>query len=136
MCLWPYWRSALIIVQPETVVRWHRQGFRLYWRWKSRVRKPGRPAISAEVVALIRRMCRENPTDYYHHARTHLSLDRNSPIPRRRNRARRVISSRYRWLVDFIIATGDKLPDHILTSCGVLCHVASALHVTSKSRDS
>ena len=82
MRLWPYWRSALIIVQPETVVRWNRQGFRLYWRWRSRARKPGRPAISAEVVALIRRMCRENPIDYYHHARTHLSLDRNSPIPR------------------------------------------------------
>ena len=34
--LWPGWRSALILVQPETVLRWHRQGFRLYWRWKSR----------------------------------------------------------------------------------------------------
>ena len=60
--LWPDWRSALLIVKPETVVRWHRQGFRLYWRWKSKTGKPGRPAIAAEVVALIRRMCRENPT--------------------------------------------------------------------------
>ena len=34
--LWSGWRSALVIVQPDTVVRWHRQGFRLYWRWKSR----------------------------------------------------------------------------------------------------
>ena len=33
--LWPNWRSALAIVQPETVVKWHRMGFRLYWRWKS-----------------------------------------------------------------------------------------------------
>ena len=34
--LWPDWRSALLIVKPETVIRWHRRGFRLYWRWKSR----------------------------------------------------------------------------------------------------
>ena len=34
--IWPRWRSALLIVQPETVVKWHRQGFKLYWRWKSR----------------------------------------------------------------------------------------------------
>ena len=38
--LWPGWRSALILVQPETVLRWHRQGFRLYWRWKSRPKRP------------------------------------------------------------------------------------------------
>ncbi len=39
---WTGCRSALLIVQPETVVRWHRQGFRLYWRWKLRNRHPGR----------------------------------------------------------------------------------------------
>ena len=39
--LWGNWRSALAIVQPETVVRWHRKGFKLYWRWKSRRGKPG-----------------------------------------------------------------------------------------------
>ncbi len=60
--LWPDWRSALLIVKPDTVVRWHRQGFRLYWRWKSKAEKPGRPPIAPEVVALIRRMCRENST--------------------------------------------------------------------------
>ena len=53
------WRGALHIVQPETVVRWHRQGFRYYWRWKSRGR--GRPKIGPENRALIRRMCRSNP---------------------------------------------------------------------------
>ena len=62
MRLWPDWRSALMIVQPETVIRWHRQGFRLYWRWKSRSRKPGRPAIEQEVRTLIWLMSRENPT--------------------------------------------------------------------------
>src|SRR6266852_4003017 len=41
---WPGWRSALLIVKPETVIAWHRKGFRLYWTWKSRVPN-GRPLI-------------------------------------------------------------------------------------------
>ncbi len=57
--LWTGWRSLLVIVQPDTVVRWHRQGFRLYWRWKSRA-KSGRPKVEVEIRKLIRRMCREN----------------------------------------------------------------------------
>ena len=56
------WRSILVIVKPETVVRWHLRGFKLYWRWKSQTRNPGRPKIDAEVRELIRRMSRENPT--------------------------------------------------------------------------
>jgi len=59
--LWPGWRSALTLVQPETVLRWHRQGFRLYWRWKSR-KKHGRPGVAREVRDLIRRLSRENQT--------------------------------------------------------------------------
>jgi hypothetical protein len=59
--LWTGWRSALLIVQPDTVVHWHRQGFRLYWRWKSR-KKQGRPKVDRAIRDLIRRMCRENPT--------------------------------------------------------------------------
>src|SRR6185436_10735583 len=58
--LWTNWRSALIIVKPETVVGWHRQGFRLYWTWKSRHRV-GRPLISPEVKQLIRMMSDANP---------------------------------------------------------------------------
>ncbi len=50
-----------MIVKPETVIAWQREGFRLYWRWKSR-KKPGRPKVEAEIRALIRRMARENPT--------------------------------------------------------------------------
>jgi transposase InsO family protein len=60
--LWPNWRSALAIVQPETVIKWHRKGFKLYWQWKSRAGKPGRPRIEREIRDLIRRMSRENPT--------------------------------------------------------------------------
>lgn len=65
MCLshvWPNWRSALAIVQPETVIKWHRMGFKLYWRWKSRPGKPGCPLITREIRELIRRMSRDNPT--------------------------------------------------------------------------
>jgi transposase InsO family protein len=57
---WAGWKDALAIVTPATVVGWHRQGFCLYWRWKSRGR-PGRPRIGPEVRRLIRRMSRENP---------------------------------------------------------------------------
>jgi hypothetical protein len=60
--IWRDWRSALAIVKPETVVAWHRSGFRLFWTWKVRRGQPGRPAISREVRDLIRRMCRENPS--------------------------------------------------------------------------
>ena len=56
---WFAWRQALAIVQPETFTRWHQQGFRLFWRWKSR---PGRPPIPPDLQALIRRMARENPS--------------------------------------------------------------------------
>lgn len=59
--LWSDWQSSLMIVKPETVIRWHRQGFRLYWRWKSR-KKPGRPEIDAEICSLIQQMSRENAT--------------------------------------------------------------------------
>jgi transposase InsO family protein len=60
--LWTGWRSVLVIVHPDTVARWHRDGFRLYWRWKSNAGKVGRPRIEAELRKLIRRMCCENPS--------------------------------------------------------------------------
>jgi len=59
---WSNWRSVLVIVQPDTVVRCHQQGFKLYWRWKSQGGKVGRPTIDAEIRKLIRRMSRENPS--------------------------------------------------------------------------
>jgi putative transposase len=60
--LWAGWRGSLLIVQPATVLAWHRQGFQLYWRWKSRGRLVGRPPLDLELRTLIRRMARENPT--------------------------------------------------------------------------
>jgi putative transposase len=56
---WFDWRHALVIVQPATLIRWHRQGFRLFWRWKF---TPGRPPIPPDLQVLIRRIARENPS--------------------------------------------------------------------------
>ena len=58
--LWPQWRAALIIVKPETVIAWHRKGFRLFWSWKCRHGKSGRPGISRDVCELIRTMSKNN----------------------------------------------------------------------------
>jgi putative transposase len=60
--LWSRWADVLVVVQPDTVVRWHRLGFRLLWRWRSRPGRPGRPRIDSELRDLIRQMARENPT--------------------------------------------------------------------------
>lgn len=59
--VWKDWRAALDIVQPATVIAWHRKGFRLFWSWKVRHGKTGRPAVAREVRDLIRRLSRENP---------------------------------------------------------------------------
>lgn len=56
---WPPWRSVLVVVQPDTVVGWHRAGFRLYWAWLSRRRTGGRPRLPGDVRALVRRMATE-----------------------------------------------------------------------------
>jgi hypothetical protein len=58
--LFPCLLDASIIFKPETLLRWHRTGFRLFWRWKSR-RRVGRPAVSADIRSLVRRISRENP---------------------------------------------------------------------------
>ena len=59
--LWPPCLNALILVKPATVIQWHHQGFRLYWRWRSRPRGPGQPALAREVRDLIRQMSQANP---------------------------------------------------------------------------
>jgi len=54
------WRSAILLVQPQTVLRWHRHGFRLFWRWKSRHPRAVAPRVAAETVELIQGMARNN----------------------------------------------------------------------------
>ena len=58
--IWTGWRTAVVIVKPETVIAWHRRGFRLWWAWKSR-RRVGRPTVPADVRLLIRTMAQANP---------------------------------------------------------------------------
>ena len=59
--IWSRWASALIIVKPETVINWHRAGFKTYWRWKSKTKRRGRPKITREIRELVYRMGQENP---------------------------------------------------------------------------
>jgi putative transposase len=57
--LWPDWKSALLVVKPETVIDWHRTAFRFYWAKRSK--SHGRPAISQATIALIKRIHQDNP---------------------------------------------------------------------------
>src|SRR6516225_5973142 len=59
-CFWPRWSAVLLIVKPETVIGWHRAGFRLFWRWRSRARG-GRPRITQELRDLICALGRRKP---------------------------------------------------------------------------
>ena len=59
--IWPNWRKALLLVRPQTVLCWHRQGFRLFWTSLSRRQRAGRPGVSSEVRHLIRRIAEANP---------------------------------------------------------------------------
>jgi putative transposase len=72
--LWTDWRASLVIVQPATVLAWHRRGVQLYWRWTSRASSVGRPRLDPELRQLIRRMARENPTWGRRRIRAELAL--------------------------------------------------------------
>jgi len=58
--IWRGWKDALIVVKPATVIRWHRKGFRLFWKFKSKI--PGRPRINPEIRKLVKKMALANPT--------------------------------------------------------------------------
>jgi hypothetical protein len=59
--VWTGWRRTVQIVQPATVVRWHRRVFALHWRWRSRCRRVGRPDVPLDIRRLIQQMSRANP---------------------------------------------------------------------------
>ena len=59
--IWESWKESLIIVKPDTVTRWHRKGFALYWNWLSRKNRIGRPGTEREIRELIRKMANANP---------------------------------------------------------------------------
>ena len=82
---WPDWANALFVVQADTVVSWHRLGFRWFWRLRCRSRQIGRPKVSQEIRQLIRRMKSENPS--WGAPRIHASCfnsDSRFPSPRSR----------------------------------------------------
>jgi len=100
--IWPGWVNALILVQPDTVVDWQRQGFKLFWRWVSRAKKVGRPRIAREVQELIRRMARENgwgaPRIHGELLKLGLELDERT-VSRYLPRGRTSPDKLQRWLV-------------------------------------
>jgi len=59
--IWTGWRSALLVVKPETVIGWHRKGFKLFWRKLSRQNAVGRPSVSSELIARIKQRAQANP---------------------------------------------------------------------------
>jgi hypothetical protein len=82
--LWPELSKSVVIVQPETIVRWHRMGFRAWWRWKS-CNLGGRPKIDRELRDLIHQMCKENPlwgVQRIHSELLKLGSASTSPSPR------------------------------------------------------
>jgi len=101
--IWSNLRSALLIVQPETDIRWHRQGFKIFWRWKSRAKR-GRPPIELEIRRLIRRMSRENPLWGTPRIQSELALLEyivaDSTIDKYRIHTRRPPSQTWRTLLD------------------------------------
>jgi putative transposase len=115
--LWTQWRSSLVIVQPATVLAWHRQGFQLYWRWRSSAHSVGRPRLDTELRQLIRRMARENPTWGRRRIRAELALlgyevteltvakymQRTSPRPSLTWRAFLAMHAREMVAVDFFL---------------------------------
>jgi len=59
--IWHGWRDGIVIAKPDTIVRWHRRGFRIFWTWKNRKRRQGRPPVEPEIRKLIRRIALDNP---------------------------------------------------------------------------
>jgi putative transposase len=132
--LWASWRSSLVIVQPATVLAWHRKGFRLYWRWKSRPTPVGRPRLDAQLRDLIRRMPRENPTWGRRRIRAERALlgyavaeltvakymHRTSPRPSPTWRAFLTAHARDIVAIDFFVV--PTITVHLLFVCVVLRH--------------
>ena len=115
--LWPNLRGMAQVVQPETILRWHRAGFKVFWRWKSRNRA-GRPKIDRGLRDLIQRMSRENPL--WGASRIHgelLMLALRWPSRRSRNIWRDLRSRRRKPGRLFCKITLRRLPPSICALC-------------------
>jgi len=122
--LWADWWSSLVIVKPRTVIRWHRQGFRLYWHWNSR-KRPGRPATPAQIRQLIRRMAQENPTWGTPRIQSELALlgytVAESTVAKYMNRCRKLPSQTWRTFVE------NHVPDIVAVDFFVVATVSFRL---------
>jgi hypothetical protein len=108
--IWEDWKSALVIVQPETVVSWHRNRFKRYWRQLSRPKMPGRPPVTGEIRKLVRTMASANPSTII--AREHIwRCRRTRPSSARCTIVLREESFRSEKSADSIIATIAWRPD-------------------------
>ena len=123
--IWAGWRETLHVVRPGTIVRWHRQGFRYYWHWKSRRR--GRPMIDPEIRHLIRRMCRANPLwgaprihgEEFHRQAATLEIKEVTTAARspwQNPYAERAIGSIRRECLDHMIILGERHLKRVLSS--------------------
>src|SRR6266850_1096381 len=134
---WSGWQQSLIAVRPETVVRWHRGGFRLYWKLISKVRRPvGRRQTSKEVRELIFRMVVENPrwgAPRIHGELLMLSFEVSErTVSRWMKRAPRDPEPATRWLT-FSVITGKRLPRWTSLPCQrsrSVCSIAFLSSVT------
>jgi hypothetical protein len=89
---WFAWRDALVNVQADTLLRWHHQGFRLFWRWKSKT--AGRPRLPNNLQALIREMAAENPSWGQERIADELPLKLGIRVPPVRSRSTCAVAER------------------------------------------
>jgi hypothetical protein len=73
------WRDAILLVKPDTILRWHREGFRLLWRWRSRPRRPAIAQLRVGERHLLH-VLREYAPDYFNEARPHQGLGQRIPV--------------------------------------------------------
>src|SRR5436309_2956121 len=136
--LFPSVLEAAVVFKPETLVRWHRSGFRLYWRCKSR-RRVGRPAVPSDIRDLTRTISRDRETSYIAAVTRRLRAMgvRDRPItprsPWQNGHVERLIGSIRRECLDHVVVLGERHLRHLLANYatyydGVRTHLALDKH--------
>jgi hypothetical protein len=120
--IWPRALNVMVLMKPATVVQWHRKGFRLYWRWRSTPRSPGRPKMCSATRDLVRQMCLANP------------LWGTPPHPRRTAQARHHNQPSHCRPIH-TIATQNPLPDLAFLSSQTHERLGRHRHVRCSNRN-